>query len=275
MEERNYFTVTSHTYHPNFFPKNNLNQFSSPLPTQIELKNYEVALQSVTFPRDMEEMKEKFMVSTPYAALIWELDDFEDTKDFVIRAKIGCQRTKNILFGVNRDNDTNEIINCYFERIVRNLDEDDPDFDSYHKPFWIRVSIPFLRACGQLWSYITVKPLLPGEKWIFGGKPNINLAYPGDIAALHCSVIQPNMVGNTQAHLLQLIPIKEKKERKNFNFKTFYEPETLIYHPVIERPFSHISFQFLESDGRRRRLETEDNELTDMYITLVFRKIKK
>ena len=270
--EQHHFTITCKTFHPLTFPNNNLNEFTCPLPSQMELTNYEVALQNIGFPSDMLEDRTPFAITINKHIFRWPGPSaFRDTSQFEQSVKNVIETSElkdDIEFGVEVDRKT-LTRHAYIKRKEKLVLIRAEDIHAYNHPIKVSPSIPFARACGQQWDIETHKELMPGEKWVFKGSPNINLAIPGSLVATHCSIIKPNLVGNTQTNLMQIIPIKT---RIGNTLRKYYQPEQLIFHSVIARPFDTINFKLTELDGRPRQFYSNNVAASDMYITLLFRK---
>ena len=274
MDEQ--FTITCNTYHPQTHPSNTINEFTCPIPSTMTLQDYEVALQNITFPIDVYQRDEAVMLETEEMVFRWDsLSIFGSTEDFLGRVKVAIGRSvlkKDLKFGLVRTR-AGSGRHVYIERKVRNdIDPNDQEaVKRYRRPMWIKPSITFSRACGQLWNLERVRELLPGERWEFEGAPNIALAEPGIVAALHCSIITPNLVGEEQERQMQLIPVRGHQGR---GLRRYYEPTQLLFHTVMNRPFDSINFKLTEPHGELRRFVTDDAETRDLYITLLFRKRK-
>ena len=273
MEEQ--FTVTCNTYHPRTHPSNTINEFACPIPSTLDLHNYEVALQNLTFPSDVYERDDAVLLELKSIVFRWkDLKVFASTNDFLGRVRSAIRRSalsKDLAFGlVQNRNGTGSHV--YIERLIRkDIDPNDAEaVRKYNQPLWIRPSVTFSRACGQLWNLERSRELMPGDRWEFQGSPNIALAKPGIVAALHCSIIAPNLVGEDQQRLMQLLPVRNSTNQ----LRRYYEPSQLLFHNVMNRPFDSISFRLTEPHGELRRFVTDDAETRDLYITLLFRKRK-
>ena len=271
MEEQ--FTITCNSYHQQTHPSNTINEFTCPIPSALDLHNYEVALQNLTFPSDVYERDDAVLLETKDIVFRWrDLKVFHSTNDFLGRVASAIRRSAlrhDLTFGLIQ-NDNSPVTHVYIKRNVRNdIDPNDAEaVRRYGQPLWIRPSVTFSRACGQLWNLERSRELRPGDVWEFQGSPNIALAKPGIVAALHCSIIAPNFVGEDQQRLMQLLPVRDERNV----MRRYYEPSQLLFHNVMNRPFDSISFKLTEPHGELRRFVTDDAETRDLYITLLFRK---
>lgn len=122
-----------------------------------------------------------------------------------------------------------------------------------------------------------------GERYVFKGNPDIRRiqTIPSTIGLVYCDIVEPCPVGNVMAPLLQIVPINIKSDDDEdgglLNREvTIYEPQHLVFHPVICREFRDIQFEILQPDGRPHTFD--DYPLTEinggMTFTLMFRRQK-
>lgn len=262
------FMITCSSEHPEFFPSNSLNIFSSPLPSELELKSYEVALLNIIFPAHVEEPTKVSLEVDEYS--------FHFQLRYIRNARHFVQLVKDDLNVYNRNKERNALTCGIVERgekrgqfyIMRN--ENDTVQLGQESGIKIVPSPTFTRACGQVLLPRERTYLQPGEMILFEGKPNVNLALPNPLAMVHCDIINHNIVAGEQGNLLQWVPAMRGKEE---NDNRLYEPEHLAFHPVVERPFNKVGFAMLNPDGRAREFK-KDNPASSIIITLIFRKNK-
>lgn len=254
------FTITCTSYHPDLYPGNTLSLFSSPLPSEMNLQEYEVALQNIVFPPQMTE-SQIASLSIEGIDYNFNLSNYVTTMEFLEDVALtinASQFSGIILLGRN----SNEESPHFGHIVIKRTNQGDQEM------YKIDVSWEFTLACGQ-----TDKPrgttwLRKGEMIVFDGWPDINLAKPNPLVMIHCNIIEPNIVGSSLANLLQIVPIQYEGDNSG---NQMYEPHQLLFHPVMKRPFDGISFNFKNPDGRGRNFECGIIDQARMIITLVFR----
>ncbi len=88
---------------------------------------------------------------------------------------------------------------------------------------------------------------------------------------LACNLIHPNIVGGREIRMLQAVPVLTNRE---LNANRSYEPEEMVFHPVLHHPFSNINLSFVNTQGQERRLETVTPQ-DQIIVSLVFRPIRR
>lgn len=255
---QNQFTIQCVSGQPSLFPTNELGRFTIPIPSELELADYEVALQQIIYPPLMEDKAAEAAVSVNEEDYTFNLRLLDNTRDFItaVSNEIYVGTYGDVLeFGKRGD-----II--YFRRKITN----DPDLDG--KPIRITPSKTFCMACGQTSIPRRTTELLPGRMFSFRGTAGIQQALPNPIAMLDCDLVKTNILAGDKSTILQAVPLKIGINEQS---PRLYEPENLIYQPVQARPFNTIRFKFLEPDGRPKYLESYNPE-ESIIVTLVFRR---
>lgn len=266
MEPTEEFTITCISQQPDTYPSNSLAKFTVPLPNQMHLKGYEVSLLQVVYP---PEMKETIIASLKVNNYVWHynLSNMASTTQFI--------------HAVQRDLAHSEYGGYLrFKRLGMNTDSPMAGrlaFLVSYRYKWrerglitVHPSPNFAKVCGQVMEPRLKTTMKTNDIFFFRGFGNIALGQETPVAMLHCDIVKPNVMGGTQARLLQCVPILANAKQ---NAKRLYEPPELAFQPVSDSPISRIGFEFGNPDGSLRRFRTEDPDCYVM-ITLLFRKRK-
>lgn len=260
-EERGQFTITCDSYHPTLYPDNTVNKFNSPIPTELHLPSYEVALLNVYYPPQMTEdiipidllIEEEHMRFNP--------NTFLDTNDFITSVD---EEIRNTRFGGDYRFISVALAPNELPRLCL-LRNDQPAWLGQQR---VTMNVSFLRACGELVIRRRTVIMSPGDILTFDGVPNISNVQPTPVSMLYCDIIKPNIMGTGVSNLLQCVPTYLFK---NFTETRLYEPRRLTFQSVVDYPFDRIKLTFLHPDGRARELRTAD-PLDSLIVTLLFRK---
>lgn len=259
MEDR--FTISCCSHQPELFPENTLAEFRVPLPTELALPGYEVALLNLLFPSHLKDEEESASVTINDVKLVFNLDRITTTAQFITSVR-----------RLMRDNHMTPHLT--FGKLMAGPHRGQLHFHmlptSPMATITITPSPSFTLACGQRTPKGTVI-LQPDHFMVFDGQPSVYLSRPNPVAMLTCDIVKSNVIGGKQSNLLQFTPIFKKKPAEA---NKLYEPKQLIYHKVVNRPFDHIKFVFLEGDGRSKTLLSSTPRAA-IYATLAFRRRKE
>ena len=270
MGSQEQFTVTSFSRQPDLFPANTPSRFTAPLPAELQLDDHEVALQNVIYPPRMEE-EALASLRVNDKVFRYDLKRFPDTASFVRRVVLDVrfEFEGRLIFGVQERPGEHRGQAFLFRPTRRPGGGEGSDgAGSPPAPMRIYPSSSFTKAMGQVSRPRGATSLEEGRSFYFRGRPNLHLGLPHPLAMLQCSIISPNIMCGRRAELLQCVPVYAKKE---FSTGRVYEPEVLTYHPVPDRPFGTINFEFVNPDATARSFVCENPE-HGMLITLIFRR---
>ena len=256
MAPEDQFTITCLSNQPSLYPNNNLVQFTTPLPTEMSVAGYEVALQQLVYPPYMTEAS---VAEIQVGRYNWKyrLDLLEGgLHEFVARVQGSLSKStykQELVFDIHEGK-------AFFARRKTTLSK-------ARGGITITPSLNFIKACGQLHKVQGEITLMPGETLIFEGQANPRLGVAHPVAMLECDIISPNVRCGERSQLLQCVPVFRNKD---YTDNRLYEPPELAFHPVAEVPINSIDFKFLEPDGRLRQFSPDN---TDDYIaiTLLFK----
>jgi hypothetical protein len=114
-------------------------------------------------------------------------------------------------------------------------------------------------------TLITHMGNLTGPKWL--AEENVSLV-PPDVCLAYCDRVQPTMIGDTRANLLSIVPMK--RERRGTSDHIAYEPRHLTYRDVQDGDFGDIGFSFRRGDGQLARFpQTVANQYANEGATIV------
>ncbi len=265
-QDQRQFTVTCRSHSAGgLYAANELSNFITPLPTEVELKDYEVALQSIVYPPELREDLAPITLTFNQHVLDFTVTaDLEDTHNFLqlVRTSMAAIPVLSTISLNVLDDGSVEIRRRRFQA-------------GNHGPLVMLVSCSFnfAVAIGGPGSrqLLPRTPLRYGTGIRFGGRPNITRLAPFSVAMLECDIVTPNIVGGRRANLLQVIPVLH---RRKSGATRLYEPAELLFQPVDEIPFSQIRMRFTHPDGTQRHFHTfaTAGQHAMIVLTLVFRK---
>lgn len=241
------------------YPDNTLNKFIIGLPNELELQGYEVAVTSVSFPSDM-------IVRLPPMFFSFKVqpDDYEVTVPFNLFEYTDSRALLNdVVQKVNEALPINEYIRAKVERDPRSANYEMLQIcgrlTGTGRSVLMTVSPEFMRVIGRPFQEHT----LSADECVTLGKINLKGALPSQIGMLYCSCIDSNILGNRLFQLLQIVPI--------IRDRYVYEPQHLLFHPVIARPFDNIEFRLTQPDGTDHTYESPSGG--SMIVSLLFRPV--
>ena len=258
------FTITCTSNHPTLYPANDLNIFTSPLPSEMELGAYEVALLQLVFPPEMHEMSQRMAL---------RIGD-----DYLLDIPISRLRTiPDILNLIKRDLNQSKYKKYFTIGVRNNLQgggffrrSNKPDPDRGNQPIYVWFNEVFAKIFDSDKSSNFSTMMHLGETINLNSRnrpPNIYNVLPNPVAMLHCNLVESNVVAGRQGNLLQCVPVYLDRLGDE---KRLYEPEQLAYHAVKTSPISSIKFSFLNEMGQSRGFES-NSPANDIMITLLFR----
>ena len=266
MDIKGSFTVTAVsniTRETQFFPDNNPNEFKTKLPNSMHLIDYEVALVSVAFPKDMYLDTHELWWQLEYdppgqepVNRVWffDIDDYIDGNSL-----------RRVM------SDTIETDPVFKHILVPQLNQDLEDEVNYGK-FEIKNNAPegtqirfscapsMAKILGMRDDSYTNFPVHGGSILRFS-QVDLEAGKISSIGMLYTDCIQPGIVGNGLFQLLHVLPLDLNR--------MVYEPQHLTFHSVIDRPFSSIEFVIRQPNGEPHNIKT--NSKSSIAITLLFR----
>lgn len=268
------FTITCNSGRHDLYPSNDLNNFISPLPSEMDLGGYEVALSQIVYPPGLQETEEM--------AILTIGDDYLMRYQLTGRVADGSIMVYSIQSDIDRSK---------YRRVFRLGVEMDPVDGSFlgetyfarHRthgadlngggPIRVTFNDVFARICGRPQAHGFSVELMPGQAVSFAGSgPNPFNAIPNPVALLHCDLVETNIVAGGQGNLLHCVPVYMNKDGDE---DRLYEPKRLAYHSVKSTPFNSIRFSFCRESGAYRKLYTEHGHAEELMISLVFRQKRK
>lgn len=249
------------------FPNNTLTAFSVKCPKEIRLRRWEAALVSIAYPPDINSDTNVWWTAKstnpdiPESKFEFNLLDYPNTERFLLDVfdQLGLDENYNTKVGFSVVEEGEEEGFIKLEGLA-GLQENDEQVQ-------VAFSHGFSKAMGQL----EIQP--PGSiavgHWItFQGIASITLALPPSVALLTCSCINASAVGHELAPVLRTIPVNTAKG------DYLYEPEHLIWHPVVNRSFTDVAFVLRKPNGEPHELHSRVEHLVangGIVITMLFR----
>ncbi len=267
LEMDHYFTVTCSSSHPQLFPTNTPSKFLSPLPNEMSLEGYQVALQNIIFPPVLSEDEDLAKITVEDEEYEFRLTRFNTTRAFVkhVRQELGKSVYRHQIFLTVMANGPHKGKVCV-GRVVDN--EEDDDEINQAEELSITMNDAFAKAMGGTGDNFPNRLSLSwGDRFFFKREPNIFSVRPETISMVHCNIIEPNVVGGCKAQMLQCVPVKLGRGHSQ---NRSYEPEQLIYHNVTNVPLTSIGFRFTDGLNRERHFTSKTD--TPLQLTLLFRK---
>ncbi len=271
------FTVTCNsTSHDGLYAANELATFTSPLPTEVELKDYEVGLQSIVYPPWLRERMDPFTLSINGLFFDFSALDMEDTPAFLnaLTTSMRVHRDLDSLSFRIRDDDGSVELHRMNREQERQLPALPAGRQRRAMAIYVTCSFNFLVAIagpgGKTVQHGTI--LRPGETIQFGGRPNISRLAPFSVSMLECDIVSPNVVGGRRGQLLQVVPVLHDKMP---SASRLYEPAEILFQPVEAFPFNQIRLKFTHPNGSQRHfyvLHAPRPAEVQIVLTLIFRK---
>ncbi len=257
------FTITCSSGHLELYSSNVPSKFISPLPNEMSLGDYQVALQNVVFPPHLKEGEDEARLMVEDETYVFHLSDYYTTEHFV----------RSVREKVNRGTYRNDLSLSYFRRSwpwkLHFRRSRDPEQVDDRTLLHIDMNGLFARACGNHAAPERGVDLDLDETYTFDAAPNLYRVRTEPVGMLHCNLIKPNILGGRRAQVLQCIPLKIGQR---FNDQRSYDPEQLVFHDVVDSPVVNVGFHFTDSTGRDRHFTTPTRSATPLQLTLLFRR---
>ena len=284
MQGRETFTVSCVSQQPDSFPANTLTNFYTPLPQEVALKDYEVALQYVVYPLALQENLLAW-IRVNGKLYTYNLSKFKTFRELGDQVHKDMQhatgrrlefRRKQLFFGRNTDR-----WRFYNDHFLKKMPYKKPGHTGFASkrikaPVTLSFSYTFAAASGLKGYEAGEKTLAPYEELWVGAPPGgegapLNVEAP--IVLVECDIIKPNVLAGRNGQLLHCVPglpniSKEEQVR-------LYEPPNQVFHPVSDKPFTRIGIRFTNEKGELRHFYSPNKEKDTTVISLLFRKIKK
>lgn len=240
------FNMACTSRQPNLYPNNQLGDFIVPLPSEMSLPDYEVALLNVVFPAHLSEEEREVSFTVEDDEFVFDLNTYTTTQEFVQDVKDQLLQSAyrdmlifDTVFGGENDG-------CAFFHMMEM---------ALRHELSIKPSPAFTAACGQVQMPRARTILTRGSFFTFQGTPNIFLAKSHPLSMVECSIIQTTVTSGDFANLLQFVPILKNEEKSKM-----YEPDAIVYHSVVNRPFNAIRFTFKEPNGAKKIMSSWNPE---------------
>jgi hypothetical protein len=270
MDIKGSFTVTAVSNisrELQFYPDNNPNEFKTKLPNAMHLIDYEVALVSVAFPKDMYLDTQELWWQLTYdkhdgeepVSSVWPFDVDNYTSSLELYEDMKQSLEDDPVFSeflsMNRSLGGPDTLNYGRFEIVNNA------------PVNTRVEFSCSPSMANILGLINVpytNVLMRNRTSMLFPQLDLDAGKISSIGMLYADCINPQIVGNGLYQLLHVIPLDLNR--------MVYEPEHLTFHTVVERPFSAIAFEIRQPNGRPHNIKT--NSGSSLAITLLFRPVK-
>ena len=249
----------------NPFPFNRANDFTIPLPYEINLENgWEVALKSITFPDSM--------VQSQYWLQVDEEIFYLDVSAIRIRRQVvglvmDTLNTKNQMANeidakLTRSNTSGDLV----LRVLR-VEETE-----YQEDILLGISkhVAMLLNPNKSMPDIRVK-LSKGRVFPLTVEANLDkqiVPIYSPIGFVHCDIVAPGVVGSKLQPLLHAIPMGQFLFSQNVSF---YEPENVLYRDTINRKFTSINVKIMDTNGDKYPFLAQ-REQDSVIVTLKFRR---
>ena len=273
--DRGQFTVMCRSHGEGLHTNNELHDFVSPLPSKLELKDYEVAVQSVVYPPYLREETKPITlkVTVRKRTILFDYTysvNLYNTPAFLARVMSDLERNPALNHQLHMEKDPDGDGSSYrLRRVQRTVSAVTPTL------MHIQASPAFLEVmCGEREARF-VNPstyLLPGDTLTLPGMPDISRLAPISVAMLECNMVTPNVIGGQRANMLMCVPILYERDGDQ---NRLYEPQELIFQPVEEIPFASLHLKFTRPDREPCRfivLPEGGHRIKNIFVTLLFRK---
>ncbi len=264
------FTMVCASLQPASHPDNTLNKFICPLPGEMELTNYEVALQQIMYPDTIKNR----VITLPIKINDYKYDleiDYHTSLDHIVFG---------IKYAIASSGLNNELIfdwdfrtkRAYFFRYESPKDGSAPVAQCL-----LQLPEEFKKATqdyagGEGDLKISIAQ---GQRVWLERMPDIWKIIPSPYGMLNCSIIEDNVIGSRTSKTLQCVPFSLKRDVFDADGGLgAYEPEHLTYHKVTDKPFNAIEFSLTDANMEQKRFISERPETDMMMITLIFRRIR-
>ncbi len=266
MRPSGQFTVTcaSHSKRQlELYPQNTLSSFIVSLPQEFSLKGWQVALVGISYPPvTASELRLKFIFPAvqedeeKYFTLTYNVHDFSSSEDFLKQLMEDMAENRTIGRHIMIDPLIDGRIswrNISGERVILLLPNNAMKTVLGFHDHVISAHIPHTRGWNtpravDLHRYTT----------------------PPSVGFLYADCVEQSVVGDAMRPLLQMIPLGISARHENERHFV-YQPEHLIYHEMIDRPFNTIRFTIAHLDGDPYNVDEDADDTVGTQLTLSFR----
>ena len=266
MEGQQCFTVSCISQQPECFPGNTLTNFHSPLPREMNLAGFEVALQHIVYPQAIHSDLIAW-VKIDKQTFFFDLSTYSTFRELAnaVNMKVMKAKRKGMRFYEKRPNRPEQTTQFkgYFGFLSAGRRDSEPE---------ISFSYNFAVACGVrdypnvvkegMWYYLGIPPR--------GADGPIQMNAP--VVFVECDVVTPNVLAGRNGQLLHCVPALTNP---NLNQNTrLYEPPTLIFHPVTDKPITRIGIRFTDETGKQLEFYSRNSDKDCVVLALLFRKMR-
>lgn len=259
--ENNEFVIHCSSFQPTMFDSNTLSTFACPMPSEVTVKDYDVALLNIVYPPGLQEdsIAKLTIEKVVYTFVLNSYDSTDDFIDDVHNKLEDSQYGQYVTFGrVEKGPRKNSV------QFTRNKTRGAPFV------LKIKLSKEFQLACGYMLNLSPIHMLKRGGKLAFQGLPDVLSGIHSPLTMVYCDIIKSSIIGDVHGPLLRIVPVLYGK---NNTVNSMYEPDNLSFHSVDKQTFSSIGFHLKDPAGRERNFRTSSD--SDMVIiTLLFRRRK-
>ena len=250
----------------NPFPYNRANDFTVPLPYEVNLgEGWEVALKSMTFPAQM--------VNTKYWLRVREQLFYLDVSVVTSRREAVALLKETLEssnygegFDVRLQNATTHA--GYVLHVKRKDDTTD-----FPEDFVMGVSEAVVKLLNPASNLSTMLFTVgAGQTLPLNVAPDLDRhTVPKEISPIgfiHCDTVASSVLGGELQPLLHTIPMGRFVFSQNVSF---YEPENLVYRDTINRKFNSVNIKLFDVHGEKYPIQPHRDQ-DNIIITLKFRR---
>lgn len=250
------FTITCKSnLSTSFFPNNTLTHFKTILPRAMNLKGWEIGVSNIVFPA---RMSGSFLVSIDLEENILSYNLLKFTSLNALQTKIRSDITRLNLASK---------VDCALSLgglVFKNI-----------SAIGSEINVRCILSDG--WIVLTGSPrrelggvINPQSFVSISGPLSLLHVRPSHVSLLHSNIVQESIVGDRYAQLLDVLPTF-----KHYNTlaDTLYEPQRLLFRPVIENEFRFIEIDFRQPDGSELNMNTSLINKS-CIVTLIFRPVR-
>lgn len=252
--EEEQFTLTCSSKGNHLFPHNTLSTFNTPMLQESNLSQYKVALQQIIFPPSLRSeggVASLYLGNFDFHFNLSEIDTTEEFIDHVCQTLRDHEQVQEEVTLKKKEEGENMRL-CLFRK--RSHEE---------RPVKVVLNEVFAYLCGASELKKIRLSMMPGDELDFPYAPALYKVRPKPVSLLTCDILQPSELAPTRNQILHYVPLPVQGHPE---VQEIYEPPTLTYHNIVNKPTTHISFEFLEVDGAKKifksEMETDGIELT-------------
>ncbi len=241
------------------YPSNRMDEFTVPMPQAMRLPGWSMALQSVAFPPD-------FRVEMPDATIKLRYRNEEQTFPFNLS---NYNSTKGIMediwHSLNSDNHWKTRAEWRFDK--RRVTDGDPMDDvvfhthGFSGTLIVTLSPILAKMMGKGDGSETFIFNMGGHRDFAFASVDLAKAKTSTCAMLYVSCIEENLIGSSLHRLLHVIPMN--------GTSSLYEPEHLVFHPVLRQEFNTISISLRQPNGDKVPIDAPQEQR--LFISFLFR----